>query len=174
MARLIVGLGNPGASYAQTRHNAGFLAADELSSIKLMPPFSHHKASRSLVSRRGGLIVAKPQTFMNASGKAVSSLLRFFSLSPSDLLVMHDDIDIPMGEIREGTGRGSAGHRGVESIMSAIGTKDFMRLRIGILPSEGKPGDVERFVLKPFSAGELEQLSSAFRELLPSAVRETE
>ncbi|MBU1014916.1 aminoacyl-tRNA hydrolase, partial [Patescibacteria group bacterium] len=149
---LIVGLGNPGKQYEGTRHNAGFMALDAFAAEHGFPEFKLSKKYSALVSE-GSLqeilapskvVLAKPQTFMNNSGRAVRSLLAKLDLaeakpSLANLVVVHDDIDIPFGEIRVVQNRGSAGHKGVESIMQELGTKDFTRIRIGILPSTGKP-----------------------------------
>jgi len=108
----------------------------------------------------------KPDTFMNDSGSAVLKATKNYKLPTKNLVVVHDDIDIPLGKIKVSKGSGSAGHKGVESIIQALGTKDFTRIRIGILPPEGKPADVENFVLKPFKKEELPLLTTAITSAL--------
>ncbi len=134
---LIVGLGNPGRKYQKTRHNIGFRIVDELKSLNLK-----------------NVILEKPKTFMNESGKSVKSLTTNYKLQTTNLIVIHDDIDIPLGKIRIVKNRGSAGHKGVESIVRELGTKNFARFRIGILPKTGKPKNPEKFVLQKFNKEE--------------------
>jgi len=128
---LIVGLGNPGKKYQKTRHNIGFRIIDELGFLK-----------------NQGVILVKPKTFMNQSGKAVKQLIRNQGVKIKNLIVIHDDIDLPLGKIRIVKNRGAAGHKGVESIIKELGTKNFVRFRIGIQPKTGKPENVEKFVLQ--------------------------
>lgn len=132
---LIIGLGNPGKKYQNTRHNIGARVVDKL-------------------PKRSGSIVVKPQTFMNQSGKAVKALIKFNKTNPENLWIIHDDIDLPLGKIRISKGRGSGGHKGVQSIINELGTKDFWRLRIGVSPKSGKPQNVEKFVLQNFTKSE--------------------
>lgn len=134
---LIVGLGNPGRKYQKTRHNLGFRVIDELGFLKDKK-----------------IILTKPKTFMNLSGKAVKSLMTKYKVPPLNLWVIHDDIDLPLGKIRISKGRGAAGHKGVESIIKELKTKNFVRLRIGIQPKTGKPRNPEKFVLQKFTKGE--------------------
>ena len=134
---LIVGLGNPGKKYEKTRHNIGSRIIDELESLNFK-----------------NVILAKPQIFMNESGKAVKTLIKTYHLTPNNLIIIHDDIDIPLGKIRIVKNRGAAGHKGVESIVNNLGTKNFVRFRIGICPKIGKPKNPERFVLQKFNKGE--------------------
>lgn len=156
---LIIGLGNPGKKFQKTRHNVGFQVIDKLAKIK-----------------RKGWILAKPQTFMNQSGKAVKKLIKTYCPNQamaklSELLwVIHDDIDIPLGEFKISFGRGSAGHKGVQSIINELGTKDFWRLRIGISPKSGKPQNVEKFVLQSFTKEEKKIL----KDVIKATVQEIE
>jgi PTH1 family peptidyl-tRNA hydrolase len=136
---LIVGLGNPGKKYDKTWHNVGSLAIGELESFDLPD-----------------VTLTRPGTFMNESGQAVKKLVKNSKLKTGGLIVLHDDIDIPLGEIKIAKNRGAAGHKGVESIIKALGTKDFVRIRIGICPSAGKPKNAEDFVLKNFGREEKE------------------
>ena len=190
---LVIGLGNPGAQYEGTRHNAGFMTVDALATHHELPGFKMDKKSNALVSagRIGDekLILAKPQTFMNNSGETAQSLAQFYKIPPANNVVIHDDIDIPLGEIRVSKGSGSAGHKGVESIIQRLGTKDFARIRIGILPAspgsqasrggpaEGKPEDVENFVLEKFTKEEskimqrvIEKSSQALQAILQGGI----
>ena len=133
---LIVGLGNPGEKYTKTRHNIGFRVIDQLQSLNLKK-----------------VILAKPKTFMNLSGKAVKSLITKYKMPTTNLWVIHDDIDLPLGKIRIVKNRGSAGHKGVESIIRELKTKEFIRFRIGIsqLAQNQKSNE---FVLKNFTKNE--------------------
>ncbi len=147
--RLIVGLGNPGAEYAETRHNAGFWLAERLAQrlgIQLAREARFHGFVAS--SRQPALWILEPQTYMNRSGQAVAALARFYRVLPSEVLVLHDELDLPPGALRLKFGGGLGGHNGLKDITSHLGTQDFWRLRIGI----GHPGDrneVANFVLKP-------------------------
>ena len=134
---LITGLGNPGKEYKRTRHNIGFRVIDELAKQK-----------------PNDVVLLKPQTFMNKSGTAVIEAINFYKIKPADLWVVHDDVDLELGEFKISKNRGSAGHKGVESIIKRLGTKDFNRVRIGICPSKGKPEAVEKFVLQNFTKTE--------------------
>jgi PTH1 family peptidyl-tRNA hydrolase len=135
---LIVGLGNPGKKYQKTRHNIGFQVIDNL---------------RLLPLKR--VILAKPKSFMNLSGKAVKRLIENYKLKIENLIIVHDDIDLPLGKIRIVKNRGSAGHKGVGSIMKELGTKNFVRFRIGIKPKRKSANwRAERFVLQKFNKGE--------------------
>ena len=149
---LIVGLGNPGEKYIKTRHNIGSRVVDELCSSSY---FATARVVDELKSSdKEGVILAKPKTFMNLSGKAVKSLLKTHALGPKNLIVIHDDIDIPLGEIKIVKNRGAAGHRGVQSIIKELSTKNFIRFRIGVQPKSGKPKNVETFVLQKFAKEE--------------------
>lgn len=144
---LIVGLGNPGKKYLRTRHNIGFRIIDQIAKKHDFPEFKMFK--KSLISesviKDKKIMLAKPQTFMNESGKTVKSLAK----NPEKLIVIHDDIDLALGKIRVSQNKGSAGHKGVESIFRELKTKDFSRLRIGIKPEHSV--ETEKFVLQNFS-----------------------
>jgi PTH1 family peptidyl-tRNA hydrolase len=139
MIKLFVGLGNPGAQYERTRHNAGFWFIDELAS-QWKTSLVYDKAYHGLVARttQAGQTVwlLEPQTFMNLSGKAVGPLARFFKIAPNEILVAHDELDLMPGEAKVKLGGSHAGHNGLKDIAAALGTLDFWRLRIGI----GHPG----------------------------------
>jgi PTH1 family peptidyl-tRNA hydrolase len=132
--KLIVGLGNPGARYARSRHNVGFLIADRLAHAHALAfarrRFNAHLAEGSVAGAR--VMIAKPQTYMNLSGEAVSKLFAFYKIAPHDLLVVYDDLDLPLGKMRLRPKGSAGGHHGMESILARISTSDFPRLRVGI------------------------------------------
>ncbi|MFZ2193114.1 MAG: aminoacyl-tRNA hydrolase [Candidatus Moraniibacteriota bacterium] len=134
--KLIIGLGNPGEKYKSTRHNVGFIFLDRLQTIWKSPPFALNKKFEAEISQVNlgdeKIILAKPQTFMNLSGMAVQKILAFYKLTPSEMLVLHDDKDIVCGKYKLATNSSSAGHNGVQNIINVLGTKKFKRLRIGI------------------------------------------
>ena len=156
---LVVGLGNPGRQYLGNRHNVGFMLLDRLAAHQQVS-FSRLE-SRALVtktdyqSRR--LILAKPQTYMNLSGQAVGSLQRFYKVPLEQMLIVYDDVDLPFGAIRMRPGGGSAGQKGMESIIERIGSQDFPRLRIGIGRPPGRM-DAAAYVLQDFSRQEADEL----------------
>src|ERR1017187_8246354 len=132
---LIVGLGNPGADYVKTRHNAGFLGVERLAAQWKAAWKNERKfQARVAGAKRGGklILLAEPQTFMNLSGESVGALMRFYQLSVERILVVVDDADWPVGEIRLRPGGGTGGHHGLESVMQHIGSRAYARLRIGI------------------------------------------
>jgi PTH1 family peptidyl-tRNA hydrolase len=141
---LIFGLGNPGKKYQFSRHNIGARAVNQLASLNL-----------------ADVILAEPATFMNESGKVVKSLTKRHALKTDSLIVIHDDLDIPLGEIRIAKNRGPAGHKGVDSVIKEMGTKNFIRFRIGICPETGKARNPEKFVLQKFSKEEEEIVKQA-------------
>jgi PTH1 family peptidyl-tRNA hydrolase len=159
---LVVGLGNPGPQYAKTRHNVGFMVADLLAA-RLGAPFKVHKRSGAeIVTGRLGnrsVVVAKPRTFMNESGRHIGPLAKFYSVSPADMIVIHDELDIDFGKIRLKLGGGEGGHNGLRSVANALGTKDFQRVRIGIGRPPGRK-DPAAFVLEPFTAAERAELAT--------------
>ena len=170
---LVVGLGNPGPGYAGHRHNVGQMALAELAH-RTSATFKSHKANATVAEARlspGGpkLILAKPNSFMNLSGGPVAALLRFYDLDASRLIVLHDELDIPFDTVRLKSGGGHGGHNGIRDIASAIGTPDFVRVRIGIGRPPGRQ-DAADFVLKPFAGAEREVLPS----LLSDAADATE
>jgi PTH1 family peptidyl-tRNA hydrolase len=147
--KVILGLGNPGPRYAQTRHNAGFRVVERIAGTGKWTR-QRGLASICTVEIDGIMVLlVRPLTFMNLSGKAIQPLLRQLGLQPQDLLVIHDDLDLPSGSIRLRPGGGSGGHKGVQSIIDHLGSRDFARLRIGIgRPVEG--ADPVEYVLEPF------------------------
>ena len=156
---LIVGLGNPGREYRNTRHNIGFMAVDALAaSLSIRLSKVQFKAiTGNGILGQSQVILAKPQTFMNLSGQAVSSLMNFYKIEKDHFLVINDDLDLPLGTLRIRPGGGSAGQRGMESIIEKLGTQEFPRLRLGIGRPPGQM-DAKDYVLQPFSAGEADLL----------------
>jgi PTH1 family peptidyl-tRNA hydrolase len=149
--RLIVGLGNPGREYRHNRHNVGFMAVDELAGRNQMEFSKQQSNSFVSVGMIAGarIVLAKPQTFMNKSGISVAALRRFYKVADEDLLVIFDDLDLPVGTIRIRPFGGSGGHNGMNSLIERLGTQGFPRVRIGIGRPPGKM-DPARYVLKDF------------------------
>lgn len=156
--KVIVGLGNPGPQYAVTRHNIGFLLVDQLAEINNLQfrvKFQGLWAEGNVGGER--LQLLKPQTFMNLSGRAVSDLMRFYKVTGEDLLIVHDDIDLPLGKIRLRDQGGAGGHNGIRSIQAELGSEKFWRLKLGV----GRPPkewDPARYVLSPFEETEFPEL----------------
>ena len=175
---LIVGLGNPGREYRETRHNVGFMLLDRLA-VKLNAHFTRLQ-SRALVASaiyvprkmdvpERKVILAKPQTFMNLSGQSVQGLIHFYKLPLNNLLVVHDDLDLPPGTIRIRPDGGSPGQKGMTSILERLGTEDFPRLRLGI----GRPpGQMQApdFVLQEFSKFDLEIISETLNRAVEAVL----
>jgi len=166
--RLIVGLGNPGPDYSETRHNAGFWFCERLAR-ELGAAFSRESRYHGLVAKARvdgrDLWLLQPQTFMNRSGQAVQALAHFYRIAPAEMLVVHDELDIPPGQLRFKFGGGLGGHNGLKDITSHLGTQDYWRLRIGI----GHPGDrndVVNYVLKPPRKEEAGEIDAAIDRAL--------
>ena len=152
---LIAGLGNPGPQYAGTRHNAGFLVADQLAA-RLGARFSRARARADVVTGRLAgtpVTVAKPLTFMNLSGGPVAALRGFYKVPAGQILVIHDELDLPFGTVRLKDGGGDNGHNGLRSISAALGSREYIRLRVGISRPPGRM-DPADYVLHNFSAAE--------------------
>ena len=168
---LIVGLGNPGREYRQSRHNVGFMAVDQIAT-KLDIRMSRVQ-SRAIVGmgnhRDRKVILAKPQTFMNDSGKAVSGLMHYYKLPIDNLMVIHDDIDLPFGVLRIRPAGGSAGQKGVASIIERIGTQDYPRMRIGVGRPPGRKA-AAGYVLEDFSDDEQEILRTVFDQAVEAVL----
>ncbi len=157
--KLIVGLGNPGRSYANNRHNVGFVCLNHFARTQSIRFDKKQGQARIGLGKIAGnkVVVAKPQTYMNLSGQSVGRLTRKFDINLNDLLVIHDDLDLPLGKIRIRQGGGSGGHKGVNSIITELGSQDFLRLRVGI----GRPtkpvlgeADIIAYVLSDFTPDE--------------------
>lgn len=156
---VVVGLGNPGPGYAETRHNVGFRVVDLLAT-RTGGRFSRHRANADVLEGRlvgHRVILAKPRTYMNLSGGPVAGLVRYYHIPPADLVVVHDDLDLGFGVIRLKRGGGEGGHNGLRSISSALGTRDYLRVRVGIGRPPGRQ-DPADYVLKRFSSVERNEL----------------
>ena len=170
---LVVGLGNPGPSYAGNRHNVGAMVLDELAAragVKLSP--GKGKRARTLIGegRLAGrrVVLARPTSYMNESGGPVRGLLDYHSIPPTDLVVLHDELDIPFAGVRLKRGGGEGGHNGLRSITRSTGTKDYLRVRVGIGRPPGRQ-DPADFVLKDFSATERKELDLLVAEAADAA-----
>lgn len=159
--KVIAGLGNPGIEYAETRHNAGFVLVDNLAEEwgwDFRPKYQGLLAEGQLSGVR--VLLIKPQTYMNLSGRSVRELMGFYKIAAADLLVIHDDLDLPLGKIRLRRKGSAGGHRGILSLLAELGTEDFWRLKIGIdRPPAG--WQTANYVLGRFSSAEIEPLEEA-------------
>jgi len=158
---IIIGLGNPGEEYKNTRHNAGFMVLDKFAKENDFPDFSLEKKYNAEVSEKNKIFLAKPQTFMNNSGKSAGSLAKTYKLKSKNFILIHDDKDLPVGKIKIVKERGSAGHKGVESVIKAIGNKDLARIRVGIAPNSKKTPDAMKLVLKKFGESDKSLLNKS-------------
>jgi len=165
MIRLILGLGNPGKEYENTRHSAGRAAAEYFAKKQGYFAFEYDKKSNSLISKNREVLVALPETFMNKSGSAAVKLIRP-KKDMRDLIVIHDDLDILLGRFKISYGKSSGGHKGVESVMRALKTKNFVRVRIGVSPKK-KPGQKEviKFIVGKFKPAELEVFKKVIKKI---------
>lgn len=160
--KLIVGLGNPGFLYTRNRHNVGFMCVSHLARVHRITFDRKQGNARTGIGNIAGhlVVLARPQTYMNASGESVSALMKKLNVGPADLVVIHDDLDLPVGKIRLRLGGSSGGHKGVESIIARTGTPEFYRVRVGIgrPENEEKAADKESavidFVLRDFTSDE--------------------
>lgn len=176
MIMLIIGLGNPGQKYKNTRHNIGFEIIDWIyENWKTIYDFSDWRLSRKFESELSEgeiagskIILAKPITYMNNSGTAVKKLFNFYKTPCKDIVVIHDDFDLPMSKVKESYGSGSAGHKGVESIIAALETKNFTRIRMGIKPAEIvlPSKSLDEFVLKKLTAPEQQEINKVKHKVL--------
>lgn len=161
--KLVIGLGNPGKEYEKTRHNIGFIFIDKLfknlkNSNYKFSEFKWNKKFLALISKgtvnKEKIILVKPQTYMNNSGKSVEKLVRFYKLNPKkDLLIIYDDIDLPLGTLRA-KGKSAAGHKGMQSIIDSLNTQNIKRIRMGIKNTKGEIKDIKIFVLEKFTEKE--------------------
>ena len=169
--KLIIGLGNPGEEYQKTRHNAGFLAVDKIvSQCSDIPTFNFRPKFKAEISQgiinNKKVILVKPMTFMNNSGQAVQAVLDYYKINPKNIIIIHDDLDIPLGEFKISKNKNSGGHKGVQSIIDCLGTKDFMRIRIGIDTERNKKIPTEKFVLEKFNEEEMRKIEGAIEEIV--------
>lgn len=165
--KLMVGLGNPGEKYKNNRHNVGYVFVDEIvTSNKGQATRSPYPELATCYVLHTTILV-KPQTFMNDSGKAVAKLVSWYKISPDDLYVVHDDLDIPLGQYKIQKGVGPKVHNGVNSVNQALGTRDYWRIRIGVDnrdPSDRTPGD--QYVLQDFTENELRIVNSVLGKIV--------
>ena len=168
MIRLIVGLGNPGAEYEDTRHNAGFWWVDQ-AVRQLGGQLAHDRGYHAFVARvnrsEGPVWLLQPLTYMNLSGKAVAPLARFFKILPEEILVVHDELDLPPGQMKLKQGGSAAGHNGLKDIHAQLGSQNFWRLRLGI-GHPGARGEVAAYVLRKPPAAERELIEKNVEESL--------
>jgi PTH1 family peptidyl-tRNA hydrolase len=171
--KLIIGLGNPGKQYENTRHNAGFIMLDEIQKHLDFSPWQMNEKFQAEIAEKNidgeKIILAKPQTFMNLSGQSVGAIMTFYKIPTTDLVVLHDDLDIELGAFKVSTDSSAGGHNGVVSIFEAFGTQKIKRVRIGI---EGAEKKLERvmsgsdFVLQKFSEEELATVKKLSEEVI--------
>lgn len=180
--KLIVGLGNPGRKYEDSRHNIGFIVVDELAKEFFRFPTKHleferEKDFKSLVCRvTDEILLAKPETFMNESGVGVAKIANFYKISPENIWVVHDDLDLLLGKMKIRLGGAGAGHHGVESIILHLGTDKFYRFRLGTgrpdnseyLKDSSKRKEVEDYVLSPFRDQEKDELRGLIKKAVSS------
>ncbi len=164
MTWMIVGLGNPGPEYANTRHNAGFFVVDELAARMRGTLGRHKRAMASVLEGRFGtpgsderVVLVEPWSFMNASGGPVKALMSFYDVDIEHLVVVHDELDLPLGSVRLKLGGGDGGHNGLKSLRSSLGSGEFARARFGIGRPPGRQDPAE-FVLKPFTGTERDEI----------------
>lgn len=160
---LVVGLGNPGPDYADTRHNIGFSVVELLAARAGGGRFSKHRSNADVLEGRLAgrrVVLAKPRTYMNVSGGPVAGLVRYFGIDAGDLVVVHDELDLPFGVVRLKRGGGEGGHNGLRSISTSLGTKEYVRVRFGIGRPPGRQ-DPADFVLKRFSGAERKEVDFA-------------
>jgi len=174
--KLIVGLGNPGSKYARTRHNIGFMVVDELAKHNpTQPPlikgrrgevvWGNDHRSNTLIIENDQTILIKPQTFMNNSGVVVSKIIKKHNLAPQDILILMDDLDMELGKLRYRTNGSSGGHKGMQSIIDALGTSEFARLKIGI----GRPPfgmEPDEYVTQKFTPDQLQIIQTKIPETI--------
>lgn len=171
MIRLFVGLGNPGAEYEATRHNAGFWWLDALAAqlgTRLVPESSYRALAARVTTPGGPVWLLEPMQYMNRSGFSVATLARFFKIAPEEILVVHDELDLPPGQVKIKQGGSAAGHNGLKDIHAQLGTLDFWRLRIGI----GHPGvkaEVVNWVLKKPSPTDRDAIDQAIEKSLKAS-----
>jgi PTH1 family peptidyl-tRNA hydrolase len=154
--KLIAGLGNYGPEYEKTRHNYGFMVIDEIQKKHNFPEFKLEKQHDALISKKGEVLLVKPQTYMNESGRAIKSIATYYKIDLKDIIIIHDDAETNLGEIKEVEGRSAAGHNGVRSIIDELKTNEFKRIKLGINSDDSsfKNKPLEDVVLKNFSKAE--------------------
>jgi PTH1 family peptidyl-tRNA hydrolase len=183
---LIVGLGNPGKEYEKTRHNAGFLFVDYFrEKYREKFSFDDWRSCKRLKSetsygkfKKQRIVLLKPQTFMNLSGEAVAAAVKYYKLSPEDIIIVHDDIDLALGKYKISKNSSSAGHNGAQNIIDLLGTKDFTRIRIGVENrGDKKPASsadkipTEKYVLGKFASAEMKVISKILPEISKELIK---
>jgi PTH1 family peptidyl-tRNA hydrolase len=171
--KIIVGLGNPEDKYSDTRHNLGFEILDELVRKLNLDQWSKEDKFKSEVIKSEELILVKPQTYMNKSGIAVSLIASYYKIDPEEIVIIHDELDLPLGKIKVRIGGSAAGHHGVESIIEALKSDKFIRIRLGIgnlrtqsAEHKGQTLSAEKFVLEPFMHGEKSKVKHMTKQAL--------
>lgn len=172
--KLIVGLGNPGDEYLGTRHNLGFSFLEELRKhLKIENDWQMNSKFNSEIIKSEGLILARPQTYMNLSGDAIAKIANFYKIKPDNIVVVHDELDLLLGHLKIRKGGAAAGHHGVESVINSLGTPDFIRVRLGIGTTQGFLGEhkrtsfsAEKFVMELFLPNETSSVKSMFKQAL--------
>jgi len=167
---LIVGLGNPGDKFKGTRHNLGFEVASELRRKFELGEWSQEDKFKAEIAKNPEIILARPQTYMNLSGLSVGEIVRYFKIEPDDIIVIHDELDLPLGHIKIRLGGSDAGHHGIESIIKQLGTDQFIRLRLGIGNLKAISGEhkhaafnAEKFVVDQFLAKETSKVKAMLK-----------
>lgn len=175
MTKLIVGLGNPGIKYVGVRHNLGFQVVDELGKKIDGGIWKIEDKFKAEILKIGDVLLAKPVTFMNNSGLAVKLISNYYHLDSHDIIVIHDDLDLLLGKIKIRTGGAAAGHHGVESIITSLGTAEFSRVRLGIGSDKSHSGEhnrihfeAEKFVLEPFLESEQPEVKRMIKKAVSS------
>lgn len=181
--KLIAGLGNTGDRYKKTRHNVGFMILDEIQGEIDLPDWSFvNKFNSLMIDSRKNALLCKPQTMMNSSGEAVSIIANYYKIDPNDFYVVHDDLDIKLGEYKIQKGKGPRDHKGLLSIYESLGTKDFWHVRIGVdnrrpegriagEPSVAKAVEGKDYVLMDFADEELETLKSTKKKVVQELIK---
>lgn len=170
--KLITGLGNPGEKYSKTRHNFGFELLEEFRKKNNLEEWSNESKFKSEIIKIGqDLILARPQTFVNQSGQAVKLLTTYYKLPPTDVIIIHDDLDLPLGKIKVRIGGSGGGHHGVESVIKDLGTDQFVRVRLGIGNEKSHSGEhkrisfqAESFVLEEFALKEKSEVKQMIKQ----------
>jgi len=159
---LVIGLGNPGPKFKHTRHNLGFMALDKLAAALGLTWQNNARLFCHFI-KTPNFILAKPQTFMNNSGQAVKALADYYQIAPENILIIRDDLDLPLGEIKSAQNSGSSGHKGVASIISHLNSQAFSQIKIGLSRPDAKQ-DIEKFVLEKFADAEKPVIKQALNQ----------
>jgi len=163
--KIIIGLGNQEKKYESTRHNLGRLIIKNFQEKAGFSEFKINKKLQALISKEERVVLALPETFMNTSGKSVKLLIKNYKLKADNITVIHDDFDLDLGKMKISKNRGAGGHKGVQSIINELKTKDFIRFRVGIKPKR-KPKDLDKFVLKKFTETEQKIIEETIEKTL--------